>query len=152
MFTSTVCRVIVFYKMKEHLLKVLDAIPRSGKGWGQKLETLHYMFKYCQLLCLIFECFPFLVSTHQLRTRSVFKYHSVFQMSAMWQTASCLGENAVWSSNGMGFLSSSTGRLLGAASRQTLKKNESRRSVIITGRFASEYVPAKMSAQASCHL
>lgn len=125
MFTCTVCRVVGFFlfcKMKEHLLRVLDAIPREWIRLGQKLETLHCMFKYRRLLCLIFECFPSLVSTHQLRTRSVFKYHSVFQMSAMWQTASCLWENAVWSSDGMAFLSSSAGHLLGAASRETLKK------------------------------
>lgn len=100
--------------MKEHLLRVLDTIRREWKRLKQKLETLHCMFKYRRLLWLIFECFPFLVSTHQLRIRSVFKYHSVFQMSAVGQTASCLGENTVWSSDRMGFLSSSTGHLLGA--------------------------------------
>lgn len=141
-----------FYKMKEHLLRVLDAIRREWKRLKQKLETLHCMFKYRRLLWLIFECFPFLVSTHQLRTRSVLKYHSVFQMSAVWQTASCLGENAVWSSDRMGFLSSSTGHLLGAPFPRDPEKNECRRSVMITGGVASEYVPANVSAQASCHL
>lgn len=139
--------------MKEHLLRVLDTIRREWKRLKQKLETLHCMFKYRRLLWLIFECFPFLVSTHQLRIRSVFKYHSVFHMSAVWQTASCLGENTVWSSDQMGFLSSSTGHLLGAPfPRDPEKKNESRCSVMITGGVASEYVPAKMSAKASCHL
>lgn len=84
-FTSTVFS-YEFFKMKGHLLRVWE-----WKRLEQKLETLHCICKYLSAP-LIFEYFPFLVSTHQLRTRSVFKYHSVFQISAMWQTAICLGK------------------------------------------------------------
>jgi hypothetical protein len=95
-----------YFLMKGYLLIVLDNIKGNGKCWGRNQKFCIVCLNISLLLRLIFEYFPFLVSTHQLRTRSVFKYHSELRMAAMWQTARCLeGRHSLaFSWNGVSFI------------------------------------------------